>query len=302
MLFSLKQLENGCCILFLKNKTKQKTQFSAVSNIPFWPRGYENCLCHYICILEFSEGQGDGGFLGCMLQKACMCENAVYFLMMIEDYSVTKVLKTTQCYNKTKENAMNLVGTYHRAMNKALSFEVLNALPSPNILFTREGQLVEISLHMTMRTNFQSTFFKVKLPTGSGSSPTEISNSAQERELYTTIAVQILCLEFNSIDYLLSRVWRPSLTLLNSLTSKYVSTIQYSNYLYTQCFTNLEHHKFRYEKCPVILYHFYLHWIRKLNQDNSSRYRASFNQDNGCMLKGYVKRIIFLTIKSILVP
>jgi len=150
--------------------------------------------------------------------------------------------------------------------------------------------------------NFQSTFFKVKLPTGSGSSPTEISNSAQERELYTTIAVQILCLEFNSIDYLLSRVWRPSLTLLNSLTSKYISTIQYSNYLYTQCFTNLEHYKFRYEKCPVILYHFYLHWIRKLNQDNSSRYRASFNQDNGYMLKGYVKRIIFLTIKSILVP
>lgn len=92
-----------------------------------------------------------------------MCENAVYFLMMIKDYSVTKVLKTTQYYTETKGNAMNLTGTYHRTMNKALSFEVLNVLLSPNnIIFTREGQLAEISPHPSMKINVQCRVFKEK--------------------------------------------------------------------------------------------------------------------------------------------
>lgn len=100
MLSSVKHLENGYCkaLFFKKKKKRRKAQFSAVTNIPFWATDYENYLYHYICILQILKGQGDSCFLSCMLQIACMCENVVHFLMMIKDYSVSKVLKTARYY------------------------------------------------------------------------------------------------------------------------------------------------------------------------------------------------------------
>lgn len=62
-----------------------------------------------------------------------MCESVLHFLMMIKDYSVSKVLKTALYYTETKENAMNLVATHYSTVDMASNFIISNVLPSPNI-------------------------------------------------------------------------------------------------------------------------------------------------------------------------
>lgn len=67
--------------------------------------------------------------------------------MMIQDYSVPEVLKTTECYTEAKENARNLVRYPSKHYRKALIFQVLSVLLFPSTICTEAGQLSWIGSH-----------------------------------------------------------------------------------------------------------------------------------------------------------